>query len=245
MAGLSLHSFRWHRASNGYRLLQPEDSSSPRIFANEGRTIWHSPFANADNLYALFAGVRSTEQLLDFVRNFGPLTGCGAETAPRQQAQLPETINLNALAAEPDDDYERGFRIHDQIHQLLYDSEFGGEEVEKDLEEASFFRRCLEVSASPQRIRSIVAEKRYIFTLRVVPGSRRVGLEFVVDPIEFLSALRLQLFQKLSGEANLRSCRYCGHWFEVGPGTSRRMDARFCTDKHRVLFNSLKRSKGE
>jgi hypothetical protein len=244
MASLSLRSFGWYRARKGYRLVQPNDSSSLRIFANEFATIPFSPFANADNLYALFARVRSSTELLNFIEKFGPLTHRGFEWVPRNQVELPATIDLNAIPVRPDDEFGRDFQVHDHLEQLFYYSEFGGEEVEKDLEEASFFRRCLELSTSPQRIRSIIAEKRHSFTLRVVPGDgRRTGLDFRVDPGNFLEALRLQLFQKLSGQAHLRSCAYCAHWFEVGPGTGRRLDAKFCTDRHRILFNSLKRSK--
>jgi hypothetical protein len=244
MANLSLQFYRWRRVRNGYRLVQPKDSSSPRIFANEGPWISYYPFANADNLYALFAKVGDTKQLLDFIGNFGPLTSRGFETAPRRQEPVPNIIDLSAVPVEPDDKYGRDFRVADYVGDLFYRAEFGGEEVEKDLEEASFFRRCLENSNSPQRIRSIIAENRYIFILRAVPGDgRKTGLDIQVDPGDLLQALRFQLFLKLTGNANLRSCRHCGQWFEVGPGTGRRLDAKFCTDKHRIFANSAKRTK--
>ena len=66
-----------------------------------------------------------------------------------------------------------------------------------------------------------------------------------VFPRTLLSALRLQLAQTLSGGTKIRACLHCGKWFEAGPGTDRRLDAKFCSDDHRVLYNSLKRSKGE
>jgi hypothetical protein len=56
-----------------------------------------------------------------------------------------------------------------------------------------------------------------------------------------LGALWLQFGQALSSGARLRLCQQCGDLFETGPGTGRRLDAKFCSDEHRVAFNSLKR----
>jgi hypothetical protein len=69
------------------------------------------------------------------------------------------------------------------------------------------------------------------------------ALHFRLVPDDLLSALRLQLGLKLSGKQKLRSCLHCGDWFEAGAGTRRRADAKFCSDDHRIAFNSLRRSK--
>jgi hypothetical protein len=54
-------------------------------------------------------------------------------------------------------------------------------------------------------------------------------------------ALWLQLGQKISSGHDLRRCAFCGAWFEAGAGTTRRADAKFCSDEHRINFNSQKR----
>lgn len=64
-----------------------------------------------------------------------------------------------------------------------------------------------------------------------------------LSPHSLLDALWMQLGQSLSGGTNIRQCQHCGAWFETGPGTGRRLDAKFCSDEHRITFNSLKRSK--
>lgn len=38
------------------------------------------------------------------------------------------------------------------------------------------------------------------------------------------------------------TCLHCGSYFQAGPGTDRRLDAKFCSDQHRKDFNSLKRT---
>lgn len=70
--------------------------------------------------------------------------------------------------------------------------------------------------------------------------SKRIRLR--MSPPTLLSAIWLDLAQRLSGSRQLRACQHCGQWFEVGQGTGRRLDARFCRDEHRVAFNSLRRS---
>jgi hypothetical protein len=69
------------------------------------------------------------------------------------------------------------------------------------------------------------------------------SLKLRLAPPSLLDALWLQAVQELSNGATVRQCRYCGQWFEAGAGTGRRLDAKFCSDQHRIAFNSLKRSK--
>ena len=62
-------------------------------------------------------------------------------------------------------------------------------------------------------------------------------------PARLLDALWLQLGEALSGGAQFRECEHCGDWFPVGGKSGRRLVARFCSDKHRIEFNSLERSR--
>jgi hypothetical protein len=65
------------------------------------------------------------------------------------------------------------------------------------------------------------------------------------NPNTLLDALWLQFGQAITRGAQIRSCQHCGAWFEAGLGTGRRADAKFCSDGHRIAFNSLKRRKGD
>ena len=64
-------------------------------------------------------------------------------------------------------------------------------------------------------------------------------------PTSLLDAIWLQLAQELSSGAAIRQCRHCGDWFETGVRTGRRADAKFCSNAHRIAFNSRKRNQGE
>jgi hypothetical protein len=68
--------------------------------------------------------------------------------------------------------------------------------------------------------------------------------QITLKPPWLLHGLWLEFGQALSGDVSIKKCAHCGGWFEVGPGTGRREDAKFCCDDHRIAFNSRKRSKG-
>jgi len=75
----------------------------------------------------------------------------------------------------------------------------------------------------------------------LVNGRDVARLEF--RPSTLIDALWLQLGQELSGGTIIQRCIHCHRPFRAGPGTSRRADAIFCCDEHRIEFNSLKRSR--
>lgn len=68
--------------------------------------------------------------------------------------------------------------------------------------------------------------------------------QFRYGPPSLHNALWLEFGQVLTSGATMRVCEHCGTWFEAGPGTGRREDAKFCSDEHRIVFNSRKRGKG-
>jgi hypothetical protein len=59
---------------------------------------------------------------------------------------------------------------------------------------------------------------------------------------DLATALWLRLLIMLMGNASLRRCEHCGELFGAGPGTGRDAKARFCSDEHRVRYNSLRRT---
>jgi len=65
-------------------------------------------------------------------------------------------------------------------------------------------------------------------------------LQFTVQ--DLLTALWLQLSQTIAGGHQFRSCLECTEFFEVGVGTGRRLDAKYCSDEHRVSFHSRRRT---
>jgi hypothetical protein len=69
--------------------------------------------------------------------------------------------------------------------------------------------------------------------------------QFRLTPPMLVNALWLELGQAVSSDASIKNCLHCGGWFEAGPGTGRREDAKFCLDAHRIAYNSRRRGRGK
>jgi hypothetical protein len=76
--------------------------------------------------------------------------------------------------------------------------------------------------------------------LALNPVTRRPQLRFL--PVCLIDAMLLEFGRVVTSDAQLRQCVQCGIWFETGPGTGRRADAKFCSDSHRISYSSLKRT---
>jgi hypothetical protein len=119
-----------------------------------------------------------------------------------------------------------------------------GEDVAPVLEHAAAFRALLNYEGQERQLASwIGSEGKMIARLDLSLVMDRSGMPRLrLRPKTLLEGLWLQLGQKLSGDRPWRECLHCGTWFETGPGAGRRLDAVFCSDDHRTLFNSRKRS---
>jgi hypothetical protein len=207
MAGF-VTDFEWWRCTKGYQLV-PSRSVHPRgpdedwILAKADE---HEPCRplEVDNLCIIFANVRTPTGLLDFIKEFGPLT--------------------------------RHFSI-------AY-----GESVPAALEQARIFREILHHHRKgPRKLAACfqsltAAYSQDLGSINLVRDPAR-GLRLTVTTETLITALWLQLGQKLSGEPEIRECRHCGQFFEAGPSKGRRADSKFCSDEHRIIFNSQQRSK--
>jgi hypothetical protein len=74
-----------------------------------------------------------------------------------------------------------------------------------------------------------------------IVADRNGGIRLKISPACLLDALWLQLAQEKSA-TKFRECQQCNNPFMAGVG-ARRADAKFCSDKCRIEFNSLKRSR--
>src|SRR5205085_8328910 len=121
-----------------------------------------------------------------------------------------------------------------------------GEPVELGLSDAAIMRHLLS-SDDDQRRRFLarIGEDclflgRPLVALSVNRETRKPQTAYKAASLR--EALWLQFGQELSSGHTLRECIYCGALFEVGPGTTRRADAKFCSDEHRIAYNSQRRS---
>jgi hypothetical protein len=223
-----LIDFQWQKDSAGYRLVdaEPRRTSEPRV---------HPIFGKVFPSLLELAGKPQR-----VVRNGGKL-----------------------VTYEPFKRFDRLFRSFASLQTpedvLHFIENFGpltdwgldidrGEDVPHVLEHATAFREWL--SLSPRRLTQkqlanwIGNEEMVFAKLQASLYLDDSGaLRFRISPRSLVAGLWFQLAQTLTGETTIRACLHCGQLFEAGRGTDRRLDAKFCSDEHRIAFNSLRRSR--
>lgn len=212
-------NFVWQRDDSGYRF-EKDDRDRQLIVRNGGAQVSYRPL-EIDVLYAIFAEVSDPKKLLDFVRLYGPLTKAG---------QLVET------AKKPSTKISRGRKIEiTEVHV--------GDDVDEIVANAVWFKAVLTPNTKMRALKGRLSQQPKplrIADARLVFERNDLNIEFW--PETLLDALRLQLSLALLGTVKLAHCNYCMTPFSVGSGTGRRADAKYCSNEHRVLFNSKKRS---
>jgi hypothetical protein len=97
-------------------------------------------------------------------------------------------------------------------------------------------RRALATQLGPDGLVTPSIKVRVLFDEQ----TQTLRTEHVVQ--DLASALWLRLLEIQASDIVMRKCGHCGAWFTAGMGTGRHLNARFCTDEHRIAFNSLKRT---
>jgi hypothetical protein len=238
MYPLKLH-LNWFKDSAGYRLVD-YDKYGTYVIGNGGKLIPFSPFDGNDALFSAFASVTSVPSMLNFVEQHGLLH----EPAYGVQVSRGRTtkITLGGSLVSLDED---GLSIVGDSPE--------GEDVSLHLQAAKLFRAILDQSAkgwrrTPPTLAESIAEAVADEALGEISltGDRRCGFQMVLTANSLMDGLWLQLSQKVADQAGFKTCELpsCRSIFEVGSSSGRRADARFCTDAHRIEFNSRKRTKG-
>ena len=118
-----------------------------------------------------------------------------------------------------------------------------GDPVNGAIYHADRMRQLLRPSSGDQRRPDLTPGSICSLNAAVIWDPKTKAAKWELRPNTLLDALWLQLGQALTGSAKFRQCEHCGDWFDAGRGTGRRLDAKFCSDEHRITFNSLKRSR--
>jgi hypothetical protein len=225
-----LADFEWYRDQKGYRIvpfgsLAPNSPWKKKSAAHDdvpwiaprgdgGDLRKYKPFASGGDVCTAFASVSTSEALVRFVNDYGPLTW----SAFRRQNDL---LSEHAPVGEP---VPLGLANAEMFRELLQ-------------LQASGNPRNL-ASRFESKIAGFVGAGQ-VGQVELVPDSEK-GLRLKVTPPTFLGALWYQLALKLS-DADLRMCPLCHRVFEVGRGTGLRADAKFCCQEHKVEYFNQKR----
>lgn len=233
--------FEFQRFAEGYDLtpdpsVAPESAPKYRIMPRGVAPGAYLSFEKFDTLYSAFAKLRTQEELLRFVGKFGLLMGRGGDSVfdVLREAQFFRDL----LAAKQKNPKSVAACFESQLRIRI------AETYKKVNLELPPNAPLWEWQAKAGRLVDLADLLRhFVAQISVVPDPRK-GLQLEITAETLISALWWQLARKLSGQAKIRECRYCGTWFEVGAGTNRRADAEFCRSEHKVRFFSLARTRG-
>jgi len=215
----------WKVDADGYRLIDNEPWGWS-IARNGGRLMSVLPFKSIDNHFKTFANIRTPQQLLQFV-------------------------NVHGLLHDPDPLGSAIWKLNERTKELEPSplAQIEGERVQTCLDQANFFWKILRARESgrnvPQLIGSAIAREApsdAIGEMFLRPSARR-GVKVVFKATSLINGMWIQLAQSALGDTQIKSCKFCGAFFDAGVGTGRRADALFCKRSHQIEFNSSKRSK--
>jgi hypothetical protein len=222
----------WWTCPGGFRLASRQSLNPGEpldevevIVPNSRERLPYRPLKEYADLYNVFANIKSSAELLKFFDRFGALTTSSANWGDSVPSALQRA----------------GF-----FRELLRYKQHGPRKL------ASFFKSWTRERAKASQDEAGIPwpggfnaewfeRIPLVATVELVADSEK-GVRLKIEANDLIGGLWWQLGQKLSGGSNFRECRQCRQWFEAGPGTGRRVDAEFCSDDHRIRFNSLKRT---
>lgn len=210
----------WHRDSKGYAL---EDHGKYGLWiARRGGELIPVYPLRGGFAYKAFANVSTDKDLVEFMNCYGFL-------------ESVNSIGPSFLRIESG-----------KLYAIKGAPEPNGESVREHLESAGFFRELLRARLQRRLSQGAATWVESFGT----DGIGEIQMRFdkhgvfrpVLTPTSLMSGLFWQLINSKRAGAQYRSCQYCGVIFQVGVGSGRRADAKFCSDEHKKEFNSRKRS---
>jgi hypothetical protein len=113
-----------------------------------------------------------------------------------------------------------------------------GQDVAAALKGARSMAGLLRAAGESETPTQLPLHRRSVLLTLQISGGKATML-----PRTLLDAIWLQLAEVLSSGAQIRRCKQCKAWFAAGAGLGRSGKSTFCSDEHRILHNSLKRTR--
>jgi hypothetical protein len=226
----------WFRCPKGYRLVHAGEIARSRgenpatypdvdwVVPNTDERISYRPLDEYDLLCVAFSKLKTSNDLLDFIDLYGPIT----QSSPVWGDSVPGFL-----------------RSSRQFYELLACKNRGAKRLASvfNAQVKANLARAYEAGGEPLPKDYNFGElNRLVGTADIVADPLR-GIHIKITTETLIGGLWWQLAQKLSGETNIQICRYCNTPFEAGPGTGRHLDATFCCNEHKVRYFSLARTK--
>ena len=219
----------WARDPKGYRLVEIGRSKELRIVRiGTGHGPKNLPLfqpLSTDLLFRIFANIATTpEGALDFVQRYGPLTGWDGDIVSEVTFQAEYMRGVLEVWAGKQKHPDRSLAaLVSGRHMRVGRGQVG--------------------PGKPLVVSPYDTGSSSSLNAKVIWDPFAKALKWELRPASLLDALWLQLGQALTADVQFRKCEHCTEFFVAGRGTGRRLDAKFCSDEHRIAFNSFKRSR--
>ena len=206
-------SLVWHRDQIGYQIVD-HGKFGKRIVPRSGKFIQAPPLNGTEAHF--FANVSSEIALTKFASSYGLLRTSNF------------TLGGHRITHHDDGRFELGTEIPD------------GEDVDELLSTSRFFKQCL-ISRRVKVDGNMLDQGRSFGEVSIsAAGSRAI---MIVEAASLMDALWLQLLSDVSAQSKFRQCLWveCRQVFKVGSSSGLRSDAKFCCERHRMLYHSRRR----
>lgn len=226
----------WGRDRDGYRLTDHGNYGS-WITGNGGDLVRTRPLRDHDLHFKVFADLKTPDQLLKFISNYGLLYNTD------YKSKLLSRYSVRPIFGHLQLDDGKPKRKES-------DKPLEGESVSEHLETAALMSTVMKQTVrgwkrTPRALDLALSTRFNHEPLGEIGlfGDKKRGMRLTFTARSLMDAMWLQLAHRVSGGGTFQSCGFCGLSFESGVGTGRRADAKFCSDEHQIKFNSRKRSK--
>jgi hypothetical protein len=196
------------------QLPMPADKQSQYIVRNGGSLVPYRADQSLDRIFEDFINAKGDASIQEFYNRWGPL-------GPLININIPGGSELVA-----------------------------GEEVSEVKSSITKMNKLIDVWAEADEAK----QKRLIEVLLGADGLMVCSLDFVLefDPRtraprtqirvrSLFAALWMKMIEQLTGDTVLRRCLHCDALFTAGRDSERRrLDTKFCSDHHRILYHRLK-----
>jgi|SRR3974390_381141 len=122
-----------------------------------------------------------------------------------------------------------------------------GESVGEIVRQAWLMRRFIEAgSRGKPALKDMLpppGEALGTIDVTLVPRVHQSRPEMRFAPRDLLTGIWIQFGQAAAGGLKIRRCGQCSALFEAGPGWGRRLDAKFCSEEHKIAFHSMARKR--
>ena len=210
-----LAEMKWYVCPDGYHVAPaPSESLDTEwLVANSTSIRTYKPFQKYEMLYSAFAKLKTRDDVLGFMNQFGPIT---VDDALDVEANLRDAKAFRELLFAKQKSAKNICLAFERHMALVEAARFKriSDRFRARLRKHGYDDEDPIVSDRPEPNEFFVGDV-------VLEPDPHEGLRLRIKPYSLMYGLWVQLGRKLSSKTIIRTCRYCGSTFEAGAGSKK------------------------